>query len=96
MTYGFVEPEAVARRRVAAVLDALRRRPEKSIALVGHADFFNMLAAKIDPRGEELWLENCGVASYTLPPLPPALRNVHVVRSPFPSNINASKGSAAA
>jgi hypothetical protein len=35
-----------------------------------------MLAACLDPRGQELWLENCGVASYTLPPLPPAMRRV--------------------
>lgn len=94
MTYGFVEPEAVARRRVCDVLETLRRRPEKTIALVGHGDFFYMLAAKIDPRGEELWLENCGVASYTLPPLPPALRNVHVTRSHSPGL--GGKGSAAA
>lgn len=85
MTYGFVEPEVDVRRRVNAVIDAVRRRPEKCIALVGHADFFNMLAARIDPRGDELWLEPCGVASYTLPPLPSALRSV-------PKN----KGSAAA
>ena len=94
MTYGFVEPEEMARRRVVDVLETLRRRPEKTIALVGHGDFFYMLAAKIDPRGEELWLENCGVASYTLPPLPPALRNMHVTRSHSPGL--EGKGSAAA
>lgn len=77
-------------------MDAIRQRPEKTLALVGHADFFSMLAEKIDPRGEELWLENCGVASYTLLPLPPALRSVRVARSANPATASNGKGSAAA
>lgn len=66
MTYGFVEPDRELRRRVAATLEHVRRRPERCVALVGHADFFLALARRMDPRGEELWLENCGVASYAL------------------------------
>jgi len=65
-THGFVEPERELRRRVAATLEHVRRRPERCVALVGHADFFLALARRMDPRGEELWLENCGVASYAL------------------------------
>lgn len=68
-TYGYVEPEHAAKARAARVLRAIRRRPERCVALVGHADLFNLLAARIDPRGEELWLENCGVASYAVAPL---------------------------
>ena len=68
-TYGYVEPEHAAKARAARVLRAIRGRPERCVALVGHADLFNLLAARIDPRGEELWLENCGVASYAVAPL---------------------------
>ena len=68
-TYGYVEPEHAAKARAARVLSAIRRRPERCVALVGHADLFNLLASRIDPRGDELWLENCGVASYAVAPL---------------------------
>ena len=68
-TYGYVEPEHAAKARSARVLSAIRRRPERCVALVGHADLFNLLASRIDPRGDELWLENCGVASYAVAPL---------------------------
>ena len=83
-TYGYVEPEHAAKARAARVLRAIRGRRERCVALVGHADLFNLLAARIDPRGEELWLENCGVASYAVAPL----------ATPFRSP--SAKGSAAA
>jgi hypothetical protein len=79
-SYGFIEPEAALRRRVAEVYEHVRTREERCIALVGHADFFVRLAARMEGSGpdgalEELWLENCGVASFEIRvPLPRARR----------------------
>lgn len=70
-SYGFIEPEAALRRRVAEVYEHVRTREERCVALVGHADFFVRLAARMEGPGpdgalEELWLENCGVASFEI------------------------------
>jgi len=76
-SYGFIEPEAALRRRVAEVYEHVRTREERCVALVGHADFFVRLAARMEGPGpdgalEELWLENCGVASFEIR-VPPAV-----------------------
>lgn len=63
---GYREPPSLLTARVEAVVEMLKARPERCIALVGHADFFNELALRLDPDREELWLKNCGVAKFHL------------------------------
>mmetsp|Transcript_54051 Transcript_54051/g.171512 ORF Transcript_54051/g.171512 Transcript_54051/m.171512 type:complete len:252 (+) Transcript_54051:89-844(+) len=69
--YGFFEKEHMVEERLQQLLGVLRGRPEESFALVGHGDIFNLLASMLDPGRGEVWLDNCGVATLTIPPLNP-------------------------
>ncbi|KAK3273442.1 hypothetical protein CYMTET_18315 [Cymbomonas tetramitiformis] len=64
--YGYMEPLRVLEARLDSLIDMLAARPECTIALVGHGDFMNALAERIDPSETDLWLDNCEVAKVQL------------------------------
>ena len=64
---GFMEPELTLIKRVAALADELRARPERTIALFGHSDLFNFLMEN-HCGVADYWLENAEVYLVQLPP----------------------------
>ena len=64
---GFMEPELTLIQRVRTFADALRARPERTIAVFGHSDYFNFLMEN-HCGVADYWLENAEVYKVILPP----------------------------
>ena len=64
---GFMEPELTLIKRIDAFVAELRARPETTIAVFGHSDFFNFLMEN-HCGVSDYWLENAEVYRVSLPP----------------------------
>ena len=66
--FGFMEPQSAVEARVAQFADALRVRPERTIAVFGHSDFINLFLEIVCAQ-PDVWLDNGQVYRVELPSL---------------------------
>ncbi len=63
--YGYLEKYDSVKPRVESFVARLRGRPETSIAVFGHSDFFNCLLSSHFSL-EDYWMKNCEVLTVML------------------------------
>ena len=59
--FGLIEPRAQLEARVDQFAADLLKRPESTIAVFGHSDFFNCFLDRQCGAGDHIWLDNAQV-----------------------------------